>query len=63
MRNKVKKIKSDDPIKLLEAFLLDNKDLERLEELLQEFNIFSAFGGVNSELKHSNFLSWLLNPF
>ena len=63
MRNKVKKIKSDDPIKLLEAFLLDNKDLERLEELLQEFNIFSALGVVNSELRHSNFLSWLLNPF
>jgi len=47
---------------LLEAFVVDNRDLERLEALLAEFNIFEALGAVRQELRHSDFLSFLLNP-
>lgn len=49
---------------LLEAFVVDNPDLERLESLLAEFNIFEALWGkkVRGELRHSDFLAFLLNP-
>jgi hypothetical protein len=48
--------------KALEAFVVDNKDLERLESLLTEFNIFEAIGAVQQEERHSDFLSYLLDP-
>ncbi len=51
-----------DPRALLEAFVVENRDLERLEALLAEFNIFEAIGAVRQELRHSDFLSFLLNP-
>jgi PD-(D/E)XK nuclease superfamily len=37
-------------------------DLERLEDSLRDFNLFVALGAVNTEIKHSNFLAWLLDP-
>jgi hypothetical protein len=46
---------------LLEALIFDS-DLERLETLLAEFNIFEAIGAVRQELRHSDFLAFLLNP-
>lgn len=46
----------------LESFVVDNPELERLEELLAEFNLFEAVGAVRQELRHSDFLSFLLNP-
>jgi hypothetical protein len=46
----------------LEHFLIENPDLERLEALLDEFNIFEALGAVNVELRHSEFLSFLMSP-
>jgi len=46
----------------LEAFLLDNPELEQLEALLDEFNIFEAIGAVRQEVRHSDFLAFLLNP-
>ncbi len=52
----------DDERKILEDFLIDNPDLERLEALLDEFNIFEALGAVRVELRHSEFLAFLLNP-
>jgi len=51
-----------DPHALLEAFVVENRDLERLEALLAEFNIFEAIGAVRQELRHSDFLSFLLDP-
>ncbi len=51
-----------DPRALLEAFVVENRDLERLEALLAEFNIFEAIGAVRQELRHSDFLSFLLDP-
>jgi hypothetical protein len=46
---------------LLEAFLQDD-DLERLEEIAQEFNIFEVLDAVRQEVRHSRFLAWLLDP-
>ena len=37
-------------------------DLERLEDAFSEFNLFEAIGAVQSELRQSSFLAWLLNP-
>ncbi len=48
--------------KMLEALIVDNPDLERLELLLDKFNIFEALGAVHVELRHSDFLAFLLNP-
>jgi len=47
---------------LLEKFVVDNEDLEHLESLLDQFNIFEAVGMVRQEIRHSNFLAFLLNP-
>lgn len=46
----------------LEALLIDNPDLEQLEALLEQFNIFEAVGMVRQELRHSDFLAFMLNP-
>jgi len=46
----------------LEAFIIDNQELEELEARLGEFNIFEAIGAVRQELRHSDFLAFLLNP-
>jgi hypothetical protein len=46
----------------LEAFLLDNPELFQLEEMLDEFNIFEAVGVERQEMRHSDFLAFLLNP-
>ena len=48
--------------KHLEALVVDNPDLEQLEAHLEQFNIFEALGAVNVELRHSDFLAFLLNP-
>jgi hypothetical protein len=51
----------DEDRRALEAFIFD-PDLERLETLIAEFNIFEAVGAVRQELRHSDFLSFLLSP-
>ena len=48
--------KSD--IQALEEFINDNPELERLEEIAEDFNIFIALGIVDTEIRHSNFLAW-----
>lgn len=55
-------IATDTDRKLLEAFVVDNPELERLEALLEQFNLFEALGAVRVEVRHSDFLSFLLNP-
>jgi hypothetical protein len=47
---------------VLEGFLIDNPDFERLELLLGEFNLFEALGVTRQELRHSDFLGFLLDP-
>lgn len=46
----------------LEALVVDNPDLARLEALLDRFNILEALGVVRRELSHSHFLAYLLDP-
>jgi PD-(D/E)XK nuclease superfamily len=47
---------------LLEKFIIENIELESLESLLAQFNIFESIGAVKQELRHSDFLSFLLDP-
>jgi hypothetical protein len=49
-------------LQLLEALVIDNPDFDRLETMLAQFNIFEALGAVRQELRHSDFLAFLLNP-
>ena len=49
------------PEDLLQALVLDG-DLERLEDLLAEFNLFDVLGVARSEKQHSALLAWLLDP-
>ena len=48
--------------KLLEEFIVNNEKLEYLEDSIAEFNIFEVIGAVRQELRHSDFLAFLLNP-
>jgi hypothetical protein len=48
---------------VLENFVVGNSDLEHLERLLNEFSIFEALGAVRQELRHSDFLAFLLDPY
>lgn len=47
--------------KALQALILDDS-LERLEDLLAEFNLFDVLGIWHRERQHSAFLAWLLDP-
>ena len=46
----------------LQIFVGDNRELEELEVLLSEFNLFEAMGIARQELRHSDFLAFLLAP-
>lgn len=46
----------------LENLLLSD-DLEELNNLTNSFNIFNALKLQNNEIRHSNFLSWLMTPY
>jgi hypothetical protein len=52
----------DDSVRALEALVIENADLQELEQLLDPFNIFEAIGVVRQELRHSDFLAFLLDP-
>ncbi len=47
---------------MLEDFVVNNEDLEILESLTGRFNIFEAIGVLHQELRHSDFLSFLMDP-
>ncbi len=49
------------PEEALQALVLD-RDLERLEDLLAEFNLFDVLKIERRELQHSALLAWLLDP-
>ncbi len=46
----------------IQALVVENADLERLELLLDEFNMFEAIGAVWQDSRHSDLLAFLLNP-
>ena len=53
---------SETTLQALERFVAENDDLFRLEEQIGRFNIFDALGIARVEIRHSNYLSWLLTP-
>jgi hypothetical protein len=50
-------------LEALEALVVDNSDLERLETMLDQFNMFEAMGAVRREVRHSDFLAVLLKIY
>jgi hypothetical protein len=47
----------------LKNFLIqESNDIQLIEEGLNEFNPFSVLGVENYEIRHSNFLAWLIDP-
>ncbi len=62
MSGEVEASQAELDMKALESFLVGNRDLERLEALLDRFNILEALGVVRQELRHSDFLRFLLDP-
>lgn len=55
-------LSSQDALKALERFVVENDELLALEERIGRFNIFDALGIARVEIRHSNFLAWLLDP-
>ncbi len=49
-------------LEALKALQADASELERIENLLDRFNVFETIGFVGNELMHSNFLAFLLDP-
>jgi len=46
----------------LERFVVGNELLDRIETQIGQSNLFEAVGAVRSELRHSDFLAFLLDP-
>lgn len=46
----------------LDAFLVDNDELEALNARLARFNLFRTLRIERAEIRHSNVLAWLLSP-
>jgi hypothetical protein len=46
----------------LEHFIVDNDDLLNLESRIGKFNIFDALSITHIEIRHSNFLAFILDP-
>ena len=46
---------------LLENLVCD-KELKALEKRFDKFNIFDCLRLTRAEIRHSNFLAWLLDP-
>ena len=50
------------PKEALEQFIVGNEQLEHLQDMLAEFNVFEALRIELSETRHSAFIAWLLDP-
>src|SRR5437763_158985 len=48
--------------KALERFVIENDDLLTLESRIGTFNIFDALRIAHVEIRHSNFLAFILDP-
>ena len=42
--------------------LLDDEDFWEIQKRRSRFNLFEVIGAVHGELRHSNFLAYLLSP-
>jgi len=49
-------------IDAIDRFLADNPEFEKLSAGLSQFNVFRALKIEKMEIRHSNVLSWLLDP-
>lgn len=54
-------IEKDEQLEKLQNLWMSG-DLDRLERSIDKFNIFTALKLDNAEIRHSNFLAWLMNP-
>ena len=52
-----------DYIICLKELVKDERCLDELSKKLNEFNLFDVLKSAHWELKHSNVLAWLLNPY
>lgn len=57
-----KLLSPDDEIELLTKLVVGNKELNKLEKEISNFNIFKILRITNNEIRHSNVLSWFFNP-
>lgn len=55
-------VPEQDDAKALRDFLLDIECLDPLSEWTSKFNLFDILKITRTEIRHSNMLSWLLNP-
>jgi hypothetical protein len=53
---------TEDDLKALERFVAENDELLELEGRIGRFNVFDALKIARTEIRHSNFLAWLLRP-
>lgn len=61
--NRIEADQNKTDLEALEALREDASELERIESLLNRFNVFEAIGFVEQETKHSRFLASLLDPW
>lgn len=61
MQNRERNNMESNELEALENFLLSD-DFAELGTKINKFNIFNALKLENAEIRHSNFLGWLLNP-
>lgn len=61
MQNRERNNMGNNELEALENFLLSD-DFAELGTKINKFNIFNALKLENAEIRHSNFLGWLLNP-
>ncbi len=57
-----KAVSAEAELEALKALQADAPELDRIESLLDRFNVFEAIGFVGQEVKHSRFLAFLLDP-
>ncbi len=52
----------DQDLQCLKEFISDDADLEHVEAILNDFNLFAALKLISHEIRHSAFLRWMLDP-
>src|SRR5687767_11343308 len=55
-------VQNSEALAALENLVVENDDLLALESLIGRFNIFDALGIARAEIRHSNFLAFILDP-
>lgn len=60
--NSTAELTGNEAVAALERFVVENDELLELEERIGRFNIFDALRIDRVEIRHSNFLAWLLDP-